>query len=173
MVVAQNPFEMSPEEVATFLNEPRYMACTTLKADGTPVTIFLGYEWDDGALYFSVRNSRLIVRRLERDPRAWVGVTNEYYPSKYVTMSGTVTTIEDPGWERTLRMFNKYMSPRNDFQHQKDIDLEPFLEGYFDVGRTVYRLVPDQIRSEDGSKWEPGAAGISDDRARERGSAAD
>jgi hypothetical protein len=163
-----NPFEMTRAELAAFLSETRYMACTTLKRDGTPATVFLGFEWDDGALYFSVRNSRLLVRRLARDPRIWAAITNESYPSKYVLLHGVAETIEDPGWERTLRMFNKYMSPENDFQRQKDVDLSEFLEGYFEVGRTVYRVEPLEIRSEDGTKWEPGAAGISDEAATAR-----
>jgi len=167
MAVTENPFEMNPAELQVFLDEPRYMTCTTLKKDGEPVNVFLGFEWDGEALYFSIRNSRMITRRLKRHPRCWVAITNEYSPAKYVTMSGPVTVIEDPEWERTLRMFYKYMSPENDYQTEKDIDLKPFLDGYFDVGRTVYRMVPDKIFSEDGSKWEPGAAGISDARAAE------
>ncbi len=165
MSTVQNPFEMTPDELAAFLSETRYMACTTLKRDGTPVTIFLGFEWDDGALYFSVRNSRLLVRRLARDPRVWLAITNESYPSRYALLNGVAEIIEDPGWERTLRSFHKYMNPVNDFQTQKDIDLEVFLQGYFEVGRTVYRVRPTQIRTEDGTKWQPGAAGISDEIA--------
>jgi general stress protein 26 len=164
----ENPFEMTREEVAAFLSETRYMACTTLRRAGTPVTIFLGFEWEDDALFFSVRNSRLLVRRLERDPRVWAAITNECYPSKYVALHGVAEIVDDPGWERTLRMFMKYMSPENDFQRQKDVDLDEFLHGYFEVGRTVYRVKPLELKSEDGSKWQPGAAGISDETAAKR-----
>jgi PPOX class probable F420-dependent enzyme len=164
----ENPFEMTRDELAAFLSETRYMACTTLKSDGAPVTIFLGFEWDDDALYFSVRNSRLLARRLARDPRVWLAITNESYPSKYALLDGVAEIVDDPAWERTLRMFHKYMSPKNDFQLQKDIDVEEFLTGYFEVGRTVYRVRPSRIRTEDGSKWQPGAAGISDEMASRR-----
>lgn len=162
-------FAMTAEELSAFLGETRYMACTSLMRDGSPITVFLGFEWDGRAMYFSVRNSRLLVRRLQRDPRVCLAVTNEYYPSKYVTMRGKVEVIEDPGWERTRRMFMKYMSPEHPHQRQKDIDLDEFLAGYFEVGRTVYRLLPDAIKSEDGSKWQPGAAGSSDEQARAQG----
>jgi len=165
----QDPFAMTDEELAEFLAETRYMACTSLLRDGSPSTIFLGFEWEEGAMYFSVRNSRLLVRRLRRDPRVCLAVTNEFYPSKYVTMRGAVAVVDDPDWERTRRMFMKYMSPEHPNQHQKDIDLDEFLDGYFEVGRTVYKLVPEWIKSEDGSKWAPGAAGVSDDVAREKG----
>jgi PPOX class probable F420-dependent enzyme len=160
--MAPNPFAMTAAELAAFLAEPRYMACTTMKRDGSPVTVFMGFEWDGQALYFSVRNSRVLVRRLARDPRVWAAVTNEASPARFALLHGVVEVIEDPRWERTLRMFHKYMSPENDFQTEKDVDLDGFLEGYFEVGRTVYRVVPTDIRSEDGGKWAPGAAGVSD-----------
>ena len=80
-------------------------------------------------------------------------------------MEGVAEPIEDPDWEITMRGFMKYLSPENDFQTQKDINLDDFLDGYFDVGRTVYRMVPTKITSEDGSKWLPGAAAMSDEIA--------
>ena len=160
-----NPFAMNADELMSFLSEPRFMSCTTMRKNGTPVVMFLGFEWDGEAMYFSVRNSRLLVRRLARDPNLVVAITNEYAPAKFVVMEGTAEPIEDPDWEITMRGFMKYLSPANDFQTQKDINLDDFLEGYFDVGRTVYRMVPTKINSEDGSKWLPGAAAMSDDIA--------
>ena len=100
---APNPFAMNDDELMAFLSETRFMACTTLRQDGSPVTIFLGFEWDGEAMYFSVRNSRLLVRRLARDPGCVLAITNECGPAKYVVMEGRVEPIEDPGWEIPLR----------------------------------------------------------------------
>lgn len=165
-MTAPNPFEMNDDELMAFLSETRFMACTTLRQDGSPITIFLGFEWDGEAMYFSVRNSRLLNRRLARDPRVVLAITNESGPAKYVTMEGEAEVIDDPDWEITMRGFMKYLSPENDFQTDKDVDLDAFREGYFEVGRTVYKVVPSRIKSEDGTKWQPGAAGISDDLAK-------
>lgn len=165
-MTTENPFAMNDGELAAFLSETRFMACTSLRKDGSPVTIFLGFEWDGDAMYFSLRNSRLLNRRLARDPRVVLAITNECGPAKYVVMEGRAEPIEDPGWEITMRSFVKYLSPENDFQTDKDVDLDAFRDGYFEVGRTVYRVVPDSIKSEDGSKWKAGGAGISDDLAK-------
>lgn len=164
-MTSPNPFEMTVDELTAFLSETRFMACTTLRKDGSPVTIFLGFEWDGEAMYFSVRNSRLLNRRLSHDPRTVLAITNEAGPAKYVVMEGIAEPIDDPDWEITMRGFMKYLSPENDFQTDKHVDLDAFRAGYFEVGRTVYKMVPDSIKSEDGSKWKAGGAGISDELA--------
>jgi PPOX class probable F420-dependent enzyme len=167
--VKTDPYAMTPDEMAEFLAEKRYAAVSTLRRDGSPITIFVGFEWDGEYFYFNVRNSRLIKQRLQRDPRISIAVTNEYYPSKFVTADGEVEIIDDPGWGRTRRMFLRYLAPDDGFQRQKDIDIDGFWDAYFEVGRTMYRLKPRRIASEDGTKWELGAAASSDDRARSLG----
>ena len=161
-----NPFAMNSDELMAFLAEPRFMAATTLRKDGTPITIFLGFEWDGEAMVFSLRNSRLLSRRLARNSRIVMAVTNEFAPAKYVVMEGNAEIIPDDDREISIRGLARYMSPDSDFQTQKDIDFDGFIEPYFEVGRTVYRVVPDSIKSEDGAKWQAGAAGISDDLAK-------
>jgi hypothetical protein len=161
-----NPFAMNSDELMAFLAEPRFMAATTLRKDGTPITIFLGFEWDGEAMVFSLRNSRLLNRRLARNSRIVMAVTNEFAPAKYVVMEGNAEIIPDDDREISIRGLVRYMSPDSDFQTQKDIDFDGFIEPYFEVGRTVYRVVPDSIKSEDGAKWQAGAAGISDDLAK-------
>jgi PPOX class probable F420-dependent enzyme len=164
-----DPYAMSQSEMTAFLAERRYAAVSTLRRDGSPITIFVGFEWDGDYFYFNVRNSRLIKRRLEHDPRVSIAITNEYYPSKFVTADGDVEIIVDADWVRTRRMFLRYLSPDDQFQRQKDIDVEGFWAAYFEVGRTMYRVKPRRLASEDGAKWELGAAATSDERARSLG----
>ena len=123
-----NPFAMNSDELMAFLAEPRFMAATTLRKDGTPITIFLGFEWDGEAMVFSLRNSRLLNRRLARNSRIVMAVTNEFAPAKYVVMEGNAEIIPDDDREISIRGLARYMSPDSDFQTQKDIDFDGFID---------------------------------------------
>jgi hypothetical protein len=160
---------MSASELSEFLGETRYVACTSIAKDGSPITVFLGFEWFDDAMWFGVRNSRWLCSRLERDPRVSLAVTNEQFPPVYVTMRGSAEVIDDSDRSLTKRIFMKYKDPKHEHQRRKDIDLAAEWGAYFDVGRTLYRVVPTVIISEDGAKWQPGSAGVSDQVAREKG----
>lgn len=159
-----DPGAMDFGELNAFLAETRYAAVTTFRRDGSLITVYMGFEWDGDAFYFCVRGSRFINKRLERDPRAAFAVSNEQYPAKYVIADGAVEIVDDPDLMRTKRMFMKYMDPANDFQKNKTIDIDAFWENYLTAGRTLYRLTPVRLKSEDASKWsdESGGAGASD-----------
>jgi PPOX class probable F420-dependent enzyme len=170
-----NPFAMTTDELNTFLSEPQYASVSTLRQDGSPVTIVLGFDWDGKALYLSCRNTRLIVKRLARDPRICVTVFNQTYPPKWVSIQGTAEVVDDPGYEETRRQMLRYMAPDSPTMRDSglDIDLDEFWKGYTVVGRVFYRVRPRSILSEDAVKWgdheRVAGAGVSDARARQRG----
>ena len=82
-----NPFAMSPDEVFRFLEERRFATVSTLRKTGAPLNIVLGYEWDGSSMFLSMRSTRAIVKRLERDPRVCITVHSNEYPPKYVSSS--------------------------------------------------------------------------------------
>jgi len=43
-MTSDSAFAMSDDELSAFLSETRFTACTSLRKDGSPVTIFLGFE---------------------------------------------------------------------------------------------------------------------------------
>jgi PPOX class probable F420-dependent enzyme len=167
-----NPFAMTPEEITEFLAEPWFAGVASLRQDGSPLIVYIGYEWDGEDVYFSVRSTRLLVKRLGRDPRACFSVTNLGYPPKFVTMQGTVEVIEDPGYERTKRIAKRYIDAESPVMHDDELDLEAFWHVYTKVGRTMFRLRPHTIVTEHAGKGDYGAGGggeVSDRYARMRG----
>jgi PPOX class probable F420-dependent enzyme len=168
-----SPFTMTRAELDAFLAEPRFAAVTTLRRDGSPVQTVLGFEWDGEAMNLSLRSTRLMVKRLARDPRISIAVFNNEYPPKWVVIQGTAQLVPDPGYEATRRKMMRYMAPDSPTMTLDGLDLDEFWKGYTEVGRVFYRVRPDSILSEDGVKWgdheRVAGAGVSDALARQRG----
>lgn len=166
---SDNPYAMSREQLDAFLDGARFAAVSTLRRDGSPVQTVLGYEWDGEAVNLSVRGTRMIVKRLARDPRIAITVFTNEYPPKWVVLQGSAEVVEDPGYEATRRKMMRYMAPESPTMTLDHLDLERFWEGYVAVGRVFYRVVPHTILSEDGAKWgdhaQMAGAGVSDARA--------
>jgi PPOX class probable F420-dependent enzyme len=165
-------FAMTDEQITEFLAEPWFASVASLRRDGSPIIMYVGYEWDGEFLYFSLRGTRLLVKRLARDPRVSIAVTNTIYPPKFVTIQGEAEIVDDPGYERARRMWLRYMGPDAPTMTIKDLDLDAFWEAYTEVTRVLYRVRPSSIISEDAGKWDheaSGGAGNSDALARLRG----
>jgi uncharacterized pyridoxamine 5'-phosphate oxidase family protein len=163
---------MTPEEIAEFINGfPRYGTLATLRRSGSPITDGIGVEWDEGCLWFSVRNTRSMFARLTNDPRISIHVMNQTYPPVWVRMEGTAEPADDPDWSRTLRIMRRYMDPSSPAQTLKTFDMATFEPNYLRAGRTLFRLRPDVIMSHDAHKYgedaheQVGGAGASDARA--------
>jgi len=168
-----NPCAMSPDEVFRFLEERRFASVSTLRKTGAPLTIVLGYEWDGESMFLSMRGTRAIVKRLERDPRVCITVYNNEYPPKYVIIEGVAEVVDDPGFARTKRKALRYLAADSPaMKLGRALDMDEFWKNYLAVGRVAYRVKPQRLMSEDGAKWgdEKGAgAGASDAKARARG----
>jgi nitroimidazol reductase NimA-like FMN-containing flavoprotein (pyridoxamine 5'-phosphate oxidase superfamily) len=155
-------YSMSPDEIAEFLAErPRYGSLCTLRRDGSPMVDGISWEWDGRAAYFSLRDSRAIVKRLRVDPRACLHVMNHDYPPRWIRIEGAAEMIDDPRFERTLRIMRRYTSRPLGMQTREEFDTEAFDDYYFADGRTLVRLNVRRLISWDGlkqvSRFESGA----------------
>jgi PPOX class probable F420-dependent enzyme len=171
--VDENSFAMTPGELDAFLAAPRYASMATLRKDGSPLAVVVGFSWNGESVFFTLRNTRMMVKRLARDPRICINVFNNEYPPKYVIMEGVAQVFDDPGYVRTRETALRYMAADSPVQTVGGIDLEEFFKNYTSVGRHCYIVRPQRILSEDGAKWNDHArvagAGDSDTRARTRG----
>jgi PPOX class probable F420-dependent enzyme len=168
-----NPYAMNRDELNAFLEERRFASVSTLRKDGSPIGVVLGYEWDGESMFLSVRSTRIIAKRLARDPRICITVFNNEYPPKYVIIEGVAEVIDDPGFVRTKRKALRYLAPDSPAMTlEKKLDLDEYWKGYLEVGRVAYLVKPQKLMSEDGAKWDhekSAGAGISDAQARARG----
>jgi hypothetical protein len=138
--------EMNEEEIGAFLAEDRFASVTTLRTTGSPLTIPLGFIYDDGSMYFSVKRGRGLITRLRRDPRMCALVDNEQFPTIAVIFEGNGEFVDDADDERSRRINRRYMSS------VPGLDVEAFLRNWLEGGRQVIQLTPNRITSWDSRK---------------------
>jgi PPOX class probable F420-dependent enzyme len=139
---------MTPAEVLAFFAErPRFATVITLRRDGAPIGDGVSFEWDGEVAHFSVRSHRPMVRRLARDDRVCLHVMNTEFPVRWVRMEGRAEVVDDPGYERSLRIMRRYMDPASPVQTLPDFDLAAFEAEYAAAGRTVYRVKPHTVQT--------------------------
>jgi hypothetical protein len=91
-------YSMTQAELDDFLGgRPRYCAFASLRKDGSPFVIPVGYLYEDGFLYVTFAPDRAAVRRIRRDPRVSVTVFNDRYPVQFVVIAGVART-----WTTTI-----------------------------------------------------------------------
>ncbi len=81
------------DEARTFLNEMRFATLATINADGTIQQTVMWYLLRDDTIVMNTAKGRQKERNLGREPRLSICVEDGY---RYVTMTGTVTMIDDP-----------------------------------------------------------------------------
>ena len=104
---------MAPDRDA-FLAETRLGVLTTIGGGGMPVAVPVWYEWDgERARVFSNATSAKI-RRLERDPRASLLVTNVVgEPEYWVAIDGTIAVRREGAVELAERLAARYWDLRD------------------------------------------------------------
>jgi nitroimidazol reductase NimA-like FMN-containing flavoprotein (pyridoxamine 5'-phosphate oxidase superfamily) len=147
------PLRMSPSELAEFLAgdppRPCYATVASLRADGSPVAVPLGYLYEDGWIYFSMNPQTSGTLRIRRDPRVCVSVYNDRYPVRFAIIAGEAEEYHDPGQALERRKFMRNMGHVGD-----QIDLDAYFALHEEGGRAVFRVRvdPDQVASMDARK---------------------
>jgi PPOX class probable F420-dependent enzyme len=101
-----------------FLAAPRYGILTTLRRDGSPVSLPVWIEWDGVTLRMFCHQDSAKLKRLRSDPRASVIVVNHPDETEnWVSFDGTITVRESGGLALAERLFDRYYpqdDPRRD-----------------------------------------------------------
>lgn len=85
-----------PDEVRTFLTERHLATLTTLRPDGTPHVVAVGFTWDPGARLVRVithGTSRKAVHVRQGSPRAVVAQVDG---ARWLSLEGAPTVSADP-----------------------------------------------------------------------------
>lgn len=104
---------MTEEQREAFLAKTRLGMLSTIAADGAPVTVPVWFEWDgEVARIFSGVDSGK-VRRIARDARASLTVTNSIgEPEGWVAFDGPITVSDDGAIELAERLAPLYWDMR-------------------------------------------------------------
>ncbi len=100
---------LTDAERDSFLAERRYAILTTLRNDGTPVSVPVWYEWDGQTLRMFAYETSGKLKRLANDTRATVLVVNHPHEmEKWVAFDGHIVVHKEGGIEMAERVFDHY-----------------------------------------------------------------
>ncbi|MEX0684004.1 MAG: pyridoxamine 5'-phosphate oxidase family protein [Dehalococcoidia bacterium] len=100
---------MTDAERDAFVSNRRYGILTTLRSDGSPVSVPVWYEWDGHVLWMFCYEKGGKLKRLQHDARATVLVVN--HPDEmetWVAFDGRITIHKEGGLELAERVFDHY-----------------------------------------------------------------
>ena len=137
-------FKLTEAQRDEFLASRRLAVLSTNRKSGSPVSLPLWYGWDGQTLrMFSMRDTAK-VRRLRRDPRASVLISNVFgEPVRWVQLEGTVTIHDHSGLATAEHLLARYLG---------DLDSSSgraALKVFRTVGALLVelRLIPERIRT--------------------------
>jgi nitroimidazol reductase NimA-like FMN-containing flavoprotein (pyridoxamine 5'-phosphate oxidase superfamily) len=133
------PLAMDADELAAFLagqpDLPCYATVASLRRDGSPYAVPLGYLYEDGWIYFSMNPTTAGTLRIRRDPRVCVTVYNDRYPVRFAVIAGEAEEFDDVGQAVERRKFLRNMGHVG-----TEIDLDAYFELHEQGGRAVFRV---------------------------------
>ena len=127
--------DLTPEQIAEFLQRPLVAVFVTLRANGSPHAIPIWYEFVDGAFLVFTSSRFQRVKNLERDVRAAITISTHDEPYMYVSAEGPVAITTEGVDETGLSIARRYIGER----------AEQFLENVLDENSVVLRLTPERI----------------------------
>ena len=127
--------DLTPEQIAEFLQRPLVAVFVTLRANGSPHAIPIWYEFVGGAFLVFTSSRFQRVKNLERDSRAAITISTHDEPYMYVSAEGPVAITTEDVDETGLSIARRYIGER----------AEQFLENVLDENSVVLRLTPERI----------------------------
>ena len=98
-----------PPELDALLREPNPATISTLKPDGSPLSVATWYLWEDGRVLVNMDHSRARLDHLRQDPRVSLTVLDGEDWYRHVSLHGRVVSIEpDEGLRDIDRLSQHY-----------------------------------------------------------------
>jgi PPOX class probable F420-dependent enzyme len=109
-----------PDDVRSFLEQPRYCVLATIHHDGSPQLTVMWYDLVGDIVVLNTTRGLVKERNLRRDPRVAVCVEDGM---RYVTLRGRAELIEDRAAQEAevTRMATRYNGPRRGATHWQGI----------------------------------------------------
>ena len=84
-----------PAELDALLREPNPATISTLKPDGSPLSVATWYLWEDGRVLVNMDHSRARLEHLRQDPRVSLTVLDGDDWYRHVSLRGRVASLDD------------------------------------------------------------------------------
>ncbi len=131
--------DMTQPQIDEFLERPLIAHVTSLRADGSPHTVPVWYQYADGRFYLFTPSRSVKVRNLRRDPRLTISIASEDEPYRYVVADGTAELSDERPLDRGGAIASRYRGAGG-LAYVQDVDSE------YD-GVTIVSLTPTRMRT--------------------------
>jgi len=143
-------FSMTPAELDAFLDEADVIMLASLRRDGAPLVVPVGFDWDGESFSVTIALDHAGVARLRRDPRVSLALSGHpAFPTKFVVVEGRAGEVPDPDGAVSKRILFRKSA---EMFARLGIDRERYFEEWISVGRVAFRITVDSLVTFDGSK---------------------
>lgn len=127
--------QMTKDEIDAFLRVPRYGALATVKSGERPHVDPLAFNFVDGKVYFSVEETRVLVKRIRNNTSGFFSVFDDNPPSSAaVQLEGPLRIVDDPDNVISRSILHRHI--------QLGDDMDKFENAWLGNGkRSFHRLV--------------------------------
>jgi nitroimidazol reductase NimA-like FMN-containing flavoprotein (pyridoxamine 5'-phosphate oxidase superfamily) len=141
---------MTRDEVDEFLAATDVVMLASLRRDGAPFVVPVGFDWDGESFWVTIARDHAGVARLRRDGRVSLATSSHpAFPAKFVVVEGIAEELADPGDAVSRRiLFRK----SQEMFARLAVDREQFFAQWISVGRIVFRIQVTRSTSFDGTK---------------------
>lgn len=142
---------LDPQEIEAFLNEKKTLALTTLRKDGSPVSVPMWFVYQDGCVYMHSLKSGAKVRNALRDPRVSVVAEsgNAWRELKGVAIQGRCSVLEAPA---EIARFDAAYDRKYAGLKRPDHLLPERIRGHYAGPWVILKVTPDKVRTWDNGK---------------------
>jgi nitroimidazol reductase NimA-like FMN-containing flavoprotein (pyridoxamine 5'-phosphate oxidase superfamily) len=141
---------MTSAELDAFLDDADVLMLASLRRDGSPIVVPVGFDWDGTCFYVTIALDHAGVSRLRRDGRVSLAVNSHpSFPTKFVVVQGNAEEMSDPEGELSKRVLFRKSA---ELFAGMGIDRERYFREWFSVGRVAFRIDVTSIASFDGTK---------------------
>jgi len=146
---------MSPEERDEFLAATDVIMLASLRKDGSPFVVPVGFDWDGEHFYVTLGRDHAGVRRLRNDPRVSLAANSHpSFPTKFVVVEGVAEELPDPQNVVSRRILLR--ASQQVFAEAR-VDPQRFFESWVSAGRIVFRIRVTSLVTFDGTKTPKGS----------------
>ncbi len=143
-------FAMTAAELDAFLAEADVIMLASLRRDGAPLVVPVGFDWDGESFHVTIALDHAGVSRLRRDARVSLAVSSHpAFPTRFVVVEGTAEEVHDPDGDVSRRILFRKSA---EMFARMGIDRERYFQEWISVGRVAFRIRVDSLASFDGTK---------------------
>lgn len=141
---------MTPEELDQFLADADTLSLASLRRDGSPFVVPVGFDWDGESFYVTFALDHAGLHRLRRDPRVSLCVGSvPAFPTRFVVVEGVAHELDDPEGAVSRGVLMRASAP---LFEQAGIDPERYFRSWIAVGRVAFRIEVTSLATFDGTK---------------------